>query len=152
MHICNVLGAFAFIVSFSEFYDWRARKHASERQLFKKHLFTPSRKNMFKRLREAFPEALIFSEVPYGALLDNRKKNAKEKAKMALRFQGCCVNYVLCDENLTPFCLIKFDETPKERKKLKKMTSEEIFKEAGYQFVRYKTMPDVEKLRQDIQT
>ena len=150
MYIWYVLAFFLIVVLSSEIYDRRAEKRKNERLLFKKHMFTPSRKVMFKRLREAFPDAIVFPEVPYSDLLDNRKKNAKEKAKMALRFQGCRVNFVLCDDDLSVFCLIKFDETPEEKRKLKKLTSEEIFKEAGYRFIRYKNVPSVEKLKKDV--
>lgn len=152
MYIWVVVGLFVFLIGGCELYDFIAEKKKNERLLFKKNLFTLSKKSMFSRLRDAFPKAYIFPNVPYGALFDAKKKNTKEKAKLALRFQGCHVDFVLCDETLTPFCLIKFDETPEEKKKLKKLTSEEVFAEAGYQFVRYKAgrIPSVENLKKDI--
>ena len=150
MYIWCVLTVFAAVVGGSEIYYRIADRKKDERRLCKKTFLSTSRKNMFKRLREAYPEALIFSQVPYGDLLDSRKKNAKEKARMLLRFQGCRVDFVLCDDSLTPFCLIKFDETPQEKKKLKKLTSEEVFHEAGYKFLRYKNTPSVERLKNDI--
>ena len=150
MYLWTVIALLVVLIGGSEFYDYLAEKRKEKRVLFKKNLFTASRKTMFSRLREAFPQAYVFPNVPYTALFDARNKNAKEKAKLALRFQGCHVDFVLCDEALVPFCLIKFDETANEKKKLKKLTSERIFAEAGYQFVRYAKTPSVEQLRNDV--
>jgi len=150
MYLWTVIGLMAALIGGSEIYDYWAEKQKDRRLLFKKPFFTASRKTMFSRLREAFPKAYVFPNVPYTALFDAGKKNAKERAKLALRFQGCHVDFVLCDETMVPFCLIKFDETPVEKKKLKKLTSEQVFAEAGYQFVRYAKTPSVEQLKKDV--
>ena len=129
----------------------RIRKNRSAACL-KKQLLTPSGKEMFERLRQVVPDGYVFVKIPYTDLFDMRKKNAKEKAKLHFRFAGCRVDFVVCNAKMCPICLIKFDENEMERKKLKKITSEEVFAESGYRFLRYKlrNKPSVEQLRNDI--
>lgn len=152
MYIWYVIITFFVLLIASEIYDKQQEKKKSERLLFKKKLLTPSGKEMFEHLRKVAPDSYILLKVPYTMLLDNRKKNPKEKARIHFRFLGCYVDFVLCNENMEPTCLIKLDETEMEKKKLKKLTSEEVFAEAGYNFVRYRTKdkPTVEKLKEDI--
>lgn len=152
MYIWYVLAIFFVLLIASNIYDRQQEKRKNERLLFKKRLLSPSGREMFEHLREVVPDEYIFIRVPYSDLLDNRKKNPKEKARMHFRFLGCCVDFVICDEKMDPLCLIKLDETEMEKKKLKKLTSEEVFAEAGYKFIRYKTKnkPTVEQLKADI--
>lgn len=152
MYIWYVLAVFFILLIASNVYDIQQEKKKAERNLFKKQLLTPSGKEMFDRLRQVVPDGYIFVKVPYTDLFDNRKKNPKEKARLHFRFVGCCIDFVVCDAKLNPICLIKFDETEMEKKKLKKLTSEEVFAESGYHFIRYKSKnkPSVEQLTADI--
>lgn len=152
MYIWYVLAVFFILLIASNVYDIQQEKKKAERSLFKKQLLTPSGKEMFDRIRQVVPDGYIFVKVPYTDLFDNRKKNPKEKARLHFRFLGCCVDFVVCDAKLCPICLIKFDETEMEKKKLKKMTSEEVFAESGYRFIRYKgkNKPSAEQLAADI--
>jgi hypothetical protein len=100
---------------------------------------------MYLRLAEAFPPPgyLVFAAVNPGALLE--PKGGASLHKYAQRRAGL----VLLDKSFLVLAIIEVDDNPAHGA-ASDSSADALFKSAGYKVLRYRKLPDVERLRVDV--
>ncbi len=117
-------------------------------KVVKKRLITAHENVMFWRLCEAFPkpEYVVLAQVSFGALLD-----AKDGAARGA-FSQKIADFVLTDKLLNAVAIIELDDSSHRGKETKDSERDAMLTNAGYKVLRYKQIPTIEKLKEDMTT
>lgn len=108
------------------------------------YLMTEHEKTMFKELRQAIPEYYIFPQVSLGAILWTKGQATRNK------FNRKIADYVITNQNFNILAIIELDDKSHQGKEQQDAERDSMLKEAGYKVLRYRHMPDKQKLRNDI--
>ena len=101
---------------------------------------------MYQRLAEAFPAPayMVFAAVNPGALLE--PKGGASLRKYAQKRAGL----VLLDRSFLVLAIIDVDDNPANAGTASDSSADALFKSAGYKVLRYRKLPEVERLRADV--
>lgn len=99
---------------------------------------------MFGELRQAVPECQIFVQVALGAILWTKSQGTRNK------FNRLIVDFVITDAYFNILAVIELDDKSHDNKQEKDVERDAMLREAGYKVLRYRHMPDKQKLRNDI--
>ena len=102
--------------------------------------------SMFWRLVEAFPapDFVVLAQVSLGALLI-----AKGGASR-YNFAQKRADFVLLSKGFLVLAIIELDDSSRKGKEQKDASRDAMLKSAGYKTVRYRKIPDVERVRADL--
>lgn len=109
-----------------------------------KSLITEHEKTMFGELRQAVPECQIFVQVALGAILKTQSQNTRNQ------FNRLIADFVITDAYFNILAVIELDDKSHDNKQEKDTERDAMLREAGYKVLRYRYMPDKQKLRNDI--
>lgn len=107
-------------------------------------LMTEHEKTMFGELHQAVPECYIFVQVALGAILQTKSRHARK------RFNRLIADFVITDNNFNILAVIELDDKSHDNKQEQDAKRDAMLHEAGYKVLRYRYMPDKQKLRNDI--
>lgn len=108
------------------------------------YLLTNHEKTMFGEIRQAVPECQIFVQVALGAILWTKSQGTRNK------FNRLIADFVVTDLYFNILAVIELDDKSHDNKQEKDAKRDAMVREAGYKVLRYRYMPDKQKLRQDI--
>lgn len=110
-------------------------------------LLTEHEKTMFYEIKKALPFDLhIFVQVSFGGLLKTKLN------KTRWTFIGKRADFVICDKNFNVLAIIELDDKSHDtiEQKNKDKKRDEMLKNAGYKVLRYRYMPTIKQLQNDI--
>lgn len=114
----------------------------------KKNIMTPSELKFYERLVSAFPNHLLFSQVQLSRALVSPP--GRENRKWNNRINRMSLDFVICDENSNPVCVIELDDKTHLRAEAIKRDAkkDKALGAAGIPIVRIKVdaMPTVAQL------
>lgn len=99
---------------------------------------------LYFRLLEALPEHIVLTQVAFSALMtaDNR---ATRKA-----FGGKVANFVICEKSFKVLAIVESDVASYKGKEAVDAKHDMILQRAGYKSLRYKSIPEIRKVKADI--
>ena len=109
-----------------------------------KQILTEHEKTMFGEINIAVPECLIFPQVSFSALLYTKGYATRN------RFNRKIADFVITDRWFNVLAIIELDDKSHEGKEQQDAERDAMLKEAGYKVLRYRHMPNKQKLRADI--
>lgn len=133
--------AFAFVVGSMK---GKTQKTVKNSPITKNRFITEHEKTMFNELRQSVPECHIFVQVSFGALLKTNTWATRNT------FNRKIADYVITDRFFNILAVIELDDKSHDTKQQQDAERDAMLKEAGYKVLRYRYMPDKQKLRSDI--
>lgn len=125
-------------------YEYDNESEQSQSPIKPSYLLTNHEKTMFGEIRQAVPECLIFVQVALGAILWTKSYATRNK------FNRLIADFVITDQNFNILAVIELDDKSHDNKQERDAQRDAMLREAGYKVLRYRYMPDKQKLRQDI--
>lgn len=113
-------------------------------KIFAKELLTKNEQPMYFRLVEALPEHVVLAQVSFSALLTTRDMTARN------RFDRKIADFVICTKAFKVIAAIELDDSSHNGRESKDAERDQLLTNAGYRVLRYKRVPDIDKLRADI--
>lgn len=110
----------------------------------KRRLITDNEAGMFNRLTQALPDRVVLAQVSFGALLEARDRATRNT------FDRKIADFVVCDRALQVIAVIELDDSSHRGREGRDAARDMLLKKAGYRVLRYRTTPDVERVKADI--
>lgn len=109
-------------------------------------ILTLNEQPIFLKLRKAFPDCFVLTQVSLAALLMSCGQVTRN------RFTRYRADFVILDKDFKVLAIIELDNHSHDGTEVKndKMTVDAMLKEAGYRVLRYPHAPDIEKLQNDV--
>jgi Protein of unknown function (DUF2726) len=141
--VLAIFGALFFLLSDSTDKEKSGTKKGT---FVRKSVLTDREQPMFWQLTKAFPapEFTVHCQMSFGALLI-----AKEGASR-YSFAQKMADFVVMDKALKVVAIVELDDSSHNGKEAKDGARDAMLKEAGYLVVRYRHVPNIEKLKADI--
>ena len=114
------------------------------KQFYAKRLMTAYECKMYLRLKQAFPEYHILSQVAFSALITS------DQLKIRNQFNRKVTDFVLLDKALNALVIIELDDSTHLDKRREDQFRDHMLNEAGYQVLRYTEIPSIRQLQKDI--
>lgn len=108
------------------------------------YLMSEHEKTMFNELIQSVPECYIFPQVAFGAILWTQSYASRN------RYNRKIADFVVADRQFNILAIIELDDKSHDKKEIQDAERDAMLKEAGYKVLRYRHMPDKQKLRADI--
>jgi len=146
----KTLAAAAFAVVFLVIIaaHWLRRSGASRRggTFAPRQPLSKNEQAMFWRLTAAMPqpEFVVLAEVSFGALLQ-----AKQGASH-FSFTQKRADFLVLDKSFTVIAIIELDDASHRGKEAKDQARDVMLTAAGYRVLRYKVIPDTDRIRADL--
>lgn len=106
---------------------------------------TAFEEQLYFRLASALPECTVLAQVSFQALITTRLQADRN------RFDRKIADFVICSKNLLPIAVIELDDASHNEKKKQDAERDELLNKAGYTTIRYNSIPDEKKIRDDIE-
>jgi hypothetical protein len=110
----------------------------------KKPILTMREQPMYGQLIRAFPNHVILAQVSFQALLDTDDRGVRN------RFDRKYADFVICTKAFNAVGIVELDDSTHNGREREDAERDSFLIAAGYPVFRYKTIPDLPKLRQDI--
>lgn len=125
----------------------KGKGRAQRGSFAKKKLATPREQTMYWRLVEAFPlpEYIVLTQVSFGALLHARDGASRYS------FSQKIADFVVADRSFTVLAVIELDDASHRGKEDRDLVRDIMLTQAGYRTLRYPQIPDVARLRRDLE-
>jgi very-short-patch-repair endonuclease len=107
---------------------------------------TKNEQPMYFRLRDAFPEHVVLAQVAFSALLTARHRRTRNT------FDRKVADFVLCTKAFEVLAVIELDDSSHAGRDRQDAARDVLLTGAGYKVLRFKTVPDVDRLRATLQT
>ena len=136
-----VIGCFATLtLLILIFPQWFCRSQ----RFYSREVMTNFERKMFLRLKTAFPNHHVLSQVAFSALITNTQY------KIRNLFNRKVTDFVILDPNFKVIAVIELDDPSHFGKELEDAKRDEMLEEAGYRVFRYTSIPSVYTLKSDI--
>lgn len=99
---------------------------------------------LYFRLMEALPEHIVLPQVAFSALM------AADKRATRNAFESKVANFVVCDKSFKVIAIVTSDVASYKGKEAVEARHDMILQRAGYKNLRYKSIPDIRKVKADI--
>lgn len=109
----------------------------------KKSILTKNEQPMYFRLRESLPECIVLAQVSFSALITS--KGYAERA----RFNRKMADFVVCSKAFEVLAVVELDDASHKGREEKDEARDGLLKQAGVAVLRYKTVPDIERVKAD---
>lgn len=110
----------------------------------KRAVLTKHEQPMFQRLAEAFPENVVLAQVGFGALMAT-----KDKASFN-RFAQKRADFVICSRAFEAVAVIELDDSSHKNSRASDEGRDALLESAGIRVLRYRSVPDVQTVRNDV--
>lgn len=108
------------------------------------YILTYHEQAMFKLLKEALPNHNIFVQVSFGAILWTPNQGTRN------RFNRKVADFVITCENFLIKAIVELDDVSHIGREDKDAERDAFLITAGYKVIRYKQLPSIEQIRNDI--
>ncbi|MFZ6678712.1 DUF2726 domain-containing protein [Undibacterium sp. Tian12W] len=99
---------------------------------------------MYGQLVKAFPDYVVLAQVSFSALLETNDKAVRN------RYCRKYADFVICTRAFGAIAIVEYDDSSHNGREKEDAIRESFLIAAGYPVFRYRTIPDLQKLRQDI--
>jgi len=106
----------------------------------RKPIATSREQAMYWRLKEAFPDAVVLTQVAFSALITSERAHRN-------RYDRKVADFVLCDRSFTVTAVIELDDASHTGREDADAARAALLERAGYRFMRFAQVPDVQPLR-----
>lgn len=116
-----------------------------------KGLLTENEKEFFGRLKQAFPDHHVFTQVALGALLQPAvRQDSREYYRIRGTFSQKIADFVICDDALRVVAIIELDDRTHNSEKDAKRDA--MLNQAGYKVYRWnsRNKPAVDDIRREV--
>ncbi|MBY0368648.1 MAG: DUF2726 domain-containing protein [Burkholderiaceae bacterium] len=107
-------------------------------------LLTEREKPMFFRLRQAFPDDVVLSQVAFSALL-----TAKDQPTRST-FNRKVADFVVATKAFEVLAVIELDDSTHDGREVQDSKRDQLLQVAGYRVLRFKRVPDVDEVRRAV--
>ena len=123
------------------FPQWFCRKP----RFYPRPVITPFERKMFTRLKSAFPQHHILSQVAFSALITH------DQYKVRNLFNRKVTDFVILNAQFKVIAIIELDDPSHIGKEKEDQQRDAMLEEAGYIVYRYTQIPTLQQLQRDIQ-
>ncbi len=121
------------------------KKTAEHSPIHKQKILTEHEKTMFGEIQKVLPPNYhIFVQVSFGALLKT------QLTRTFWTFSQKRADYVICDPYFNVIAVIELDDNSHNGKEKEDKKRDEMLIQAGYKVLRYRYMPPLDKLKNDL--
>ena len=120
------------------------RSAGSAEPLKKKRLLTERETAMQSRLVQALPDAYVFPQVSFGALVTAKTRAARNS------FDRKIADFVICDRSFHVLAVVELDDGTHKGRETHDRARDQLLISAGYRVLRYPLVPDIDKVRADL--
>lgn len=113
-------------------------------RFYPRPVITPFERKMFLRLKTAFPDQHILSQVAFSALITH------DQYKVRNLFNRKVTDFVILDRQFKVVAIIELDDPSHIGKEAEDRKRDEMLEEAGYHVYRYTQIPSIHQLQKDI--
>ncbi|WP_426161602.1 DUF2726 domain-containing protein [Pseudoduganella sp. R-34] len=99
---------------------------------------------MYFRLVQAFPNAVVLSQVAFSALITSKDRATRN------RFDKKVADFVVCTNAFEIAAVIELDDSSHRGRESQDANRDALLQSAGYRVLRYKTIPDIERVQFDV--
>ncbi len=99
---------------------------------------------LYSRLLEALPEHIVLTQVAFSALMTADKRATRNA------FDSKVANFVICEKSFKVLAVVESDVASYKGKEAADARHDMILQRAGYKILRYKSIPDIRKVKADI--
>ncbi|MFZ6776318.1 DUF2726 domain-containing protein [Undibacterium sp. Ji83W] len=110
----------------------------------KRPVLTMREQPMYGQLVKAFPAHVVLAQVSFSALLDTNDQSVRN------RYCRKYADFVICTKAFGAIAIIEYDDSSHHGREKEDAARDSFLIAAGYPVFRYTTIPDLQKLRQDI--
>ncbi len=118
------------------------RRGRASGQIRARKLLTEREQPMYFRLRQAFPDDVVLSQVAFSALL-----TAKDMPTRA-KFNRKVADFVVATKAFEVLAVIELDDGSHRDREVQDSKRDALLERAGYRVLRFKQVPDADVLRQ----
>ena len=99
---------------------------------------------MYNRLVQALPDAVVLSQVSFGALLTAKARAVRNT------FDRKIADFVVCSKAFEVLAIVELDDSSHRDNAAKDAKRDSLLKAAGYRVLRYPRIPDIDQVRRDL--
>jgi very-short-patch-repair endonuclease len=99
---------------------------------------------MYFQLTQAFPSGVVLAQVAFSALITSKDRATRN------RFDRKVADFVICTKAFQVAAVIELDDSSHRGREVQDSKRDRLLESAGYRVLRYKTIPDIDKLRIDV--
>ncbi|CAL61771.2 conserved hypothetical protein; putative exported protein [Herminiimonas arsenicoxydans] len=99
---------------------------------------------LYFRLLEALPDHIVLTQVAFSALMTADKRATRNA------FGGKVANFVICEKSFKVVAIVEVDVASYKGKEAADARHDMILQRAGYKSLRYKSIPEIRKIKADI--
>lgn len=116
----------------------------SKREYYSKPVITRFETKMFQRLKQALPDHHVLAQVAFSSLITSDYMPTRNK------FNRKVTDFVILNSHLDVVCIIELDDPSHLGKEDEDAKRDAMLIQAGYQVIRYTSIPTVRQLKKDI--
>ena len=105
---------------------------------------TENEQAMYFRLVQAFPSGVVLAQVAFSALITSKDRTTRNT------FDRKVADFVICTKAFQVAAIIELDDSSHRGREAQDAKRDALLTSAGYRVLRYKTIPDIDKLRTDV--
>jgi len=109
-----------------------------------KKLLTEREQPMYFRLRQAFPDDLVLSQVAFSALL-----TAKDQPTRSM-FNRKVADFVVATKAFEVLAVIELDDSSHKGREVQDSKRDSLLERAGYRVLRFKNVPNVDEVQRAV--
>ncbi|MCW5222834.1 DUF2726 domain-containing protein [Verminephrobacter aporrectodeae subsp. tuberculatae] len=109
----------------------------------KKRILTNREEAMYNRLCKALPDAVIFAQVSFGALITAKSRAVRNT------FDRKIADFVICNKSMQVLSIIELDDSSHQHKENQDKARDALLEKCGYRIIRYKNIPDIDQVKND---
>lgn len=117
---------------------------SSKREYYSKPVITRFETKMFQRLKQALPDHHVLAQVAFSSLITSDYMPTRNK------FNRKVTDFVILNSHLDVVCIIELDDPSHLGKEDEDAKRDAMLIQAGYQVIRYTSIPTVRQLKKDI--
>ena len=115
-----------------------------KKEYYSKPVITAFEQKMFLRLKEAFPQYHVLAQVAFSALITS------DQYKLRSRFNRKVTDFVILDQSFRVLSIIELDDPSHIGQEKRDAERDAMFHQAGYQVLRYTSIPSIRQLKKDL--
>jgi len=104
---------------------------------------TKNEQAMFFRLTSALPEHIVLAQVSFSSLITARTFAARNT------FDRKTADFVICTKAFEVIAVVELDDSSHKGREIEDGKRDSLLTNAGYKVLRYKQIPDIEKVKAD---
>lgn len=122
------------------------KKEREPAKLYPKYVLTKNEQPMYFRLVQSLPEHIVLAQVSFSALVNTWSKIERNT------FNRKMADFVICNKSFEVVAIIELDDSSHDGREEEDNKRDDILKRAGHNVLRYRYVPDIDKVKSDIKS